>query len=604
MPFTFQLSYTPQMGMRKNRLYLALASCVIVCLFYLRLEAFFPNNQGFIGHDYSYFMPELLDGVYWHHVNGLSEVAWFTPSFGGGLPKFPNPQSLYYSVPQFLSFITNPLLGIKLTTLLFGILGFGGFFLLLSCIYNTSSHTALYGASLFLFNGFFLSRMIVGHLTYHSFMLLPFLALCVLRRRQNTQTDIANVVWGSCIIAYMIYSGNIHLIPVTLVCITLLILLDMLINNDRTIIAYFSIKFLSIITLAVLLSAARIYASYSYLSLFPRDFYALPGYKSLAGTIAICFRALFLKAPEVFAGKLISTPNNFGLHEYEYGVTLVPLVLLILALITLRKKVAGLIWTNKMIFSLMVLLLCTPIVLNYHLPIWNLILKHIPFLKSSSTLIRWISLYIPIVIVLSSLSIQHLRWNQRIKSGIAVLGILGTFLISDYNLDKDRYHQESYDARPILLNYDKLKSGHFAPQITDIGKEILKNGQTLKQNNLLIAGISQLRPYEPIFGYRLETFPNKSLRPGPVLMQDSVGHLNLKNPAAFVFPVENNTEPGAHFHVDQTSSALKLANYKPFPFHVPIQQKIANFITLTMLLLLAIYGVLSLITFFHNRSRL
>lgn len=591
------------MSKGKHRLFLLMLGCIIVSLFYLRIESFFPNNQGFIGHDYSYFLPELLDGIYWHHVNGLSKVAWFTPSFGGGLPKFPNPQSLYYSAPQFLSFIINPLQSIKLTALLFGLFGFIGFYFLLRSVYRTSRYTTLLGATLFLFNGFYLARMIVGHLTYHSFMLAPLLAFCVLKSSQSTRSDVAKVIGGSCLLAYMIYSGNIHLIPVILVFIAILIILNILIKGNRNDISYYSLKFLSIVTLAMLLSAARLYASFSYLSLFPRDFYALPGYKSLFGTMAICFQALFLKAPEVFAGQLISTPNNFGLHEYEYGVTIVPLFILITAMIVSWKKIIHRIGKHRWTFALLVLLLTIPIFLNYYLPIWNLVLKHIPFLKSSSTLIRWISMYIPIVIVLSSLSLKQLPWTDGIKNSIALLGILCTIVLSNYNLDNDRYHHENYDPEPLLLNYNNLKSEVFKPQITGIGTEVTLHGITLKQNNLLIAGLSQQRPYEPIFGYRLETFPGKLLEPGPILLEDSIGRLNMKNPASLVFPTENNLAPGAQFHVSQSSSALKLANYKPHPFEIPLQQKAANFITLITLSLLIIYALVSIIRSFTSDNR-
>jgi hypothetical protein len=40
--------------------------------------------------------------------------------------------------------------------------------------------------------------------------------------------------------------------------------------------------------------------------------------------------------------------------------------------------------------------------LNYYTPQWNTLLKHLPILKSSSLLIRWVSLYIPVVILLAA----------------------------------------------------------------------------------------------------------------------------------------------------------------------------------------------------------
>src|SRR5688572_23411146 len=144
-----------------------------------------------MGEDYSLFFPAMLDGVYWYHVNGLSEVPWFTPAFGGGLPKFPNPQSVYYSVEQFLCFVTDPLTSIRITLFIFALLGFVGFYLLLKRIFLLSSSTSLLGATAFLFNGFFIHRMIMGHITFHPFMLFPLLAYLLLRYVQkNGKTDV------------------------------------------------------------------------------------------------------------------------------------------------------------------------------------------------------------------------------------------------------------------------------------------------------------------------------------------------------------------------------------------------------------------------------
>lgn len=582
------------MNKGNDRLYLMLLSGVVLGLFYFRYASFFPNDQGNLGHDYSLFMPDLLDGVYWYETNGPVEVPWFTPSFGGGLPKFPNPQSSYYSIPQFLSFFVNPLRSVELTVLIFGILGFAGFYGLLRRVFFTTSHTALWGGTLFLFNGFYLSRMIVGHLTYHSFMLVPFLALLVLNRPHKVRDYLAEVAGGACLLAYMIYSGNIHLIPVVLLCLLIMMLIQAWSGGAPERLKHSGVKCLGILTVAALLSAARLHASISYLSLFPRDFYLLPGYKSLIGTFWIGFQSLFLEAPESFAGKIISTRNNFGLHEYDYGITIVPLIMLMVALVFIlknnRQRFIQLVRGNLFMTVSLVVLLSIPIALNYYHYYWNVILKHLPFIKSSSTLIRWFALYIPVFITLSCLSVRQMKWSPHMEKRIALLGVLGVIVISGLKLDKAHYHQESYDPQVILDNYEALKSHDFKPHIKGIGTELVKEGITIGSNDLLVVGLSQLKPYEPMFGYRLETFPRKTLRPGPVMQTDSLGFLNLKNPASYVFPKANNLIPGMHFHISQKEAAKQLVSYQPYTFLMPPAQHFANSITRgTLYLLLAYY---------------
>ena len=115
-----------------------LFSFFFIGTFSLILFQFFPNNYDYLAHDFTYFFPNILDGAFWFHKNGLFEVPWFTPSFGGGLPKFANPQGMYYSVPQFLSFVVNPMLALKITIVLFGTLGYIGFYKLLRSIFSSS----------------------------------------------------------------------------------------------------------------------------------------------------------------------------------------------------------------------------------------------------------------------------------------------------------------------------------------------------------------------------------------------------------------------------------------------------------------------------------
>src|SRR3989442_8323820 len=73
-------------------------------VFHLTFGSFFPNRNGGLGHDYSYVLPTLLAGHYWYAVNGPLAIPWFTPAICGGVPLLADPQSFYYSVPQWLAF--------------------------------------------------------------------------------------------------------------------------------------------------------------------------------------------------------------------------------------------------------------------------------------------------------------------------------------------------------------------------------------------------------------------------------------------------------------------------------------------------------------------
>jgi len=62
----------------------------------------------------------------------------------------------------------------------FAVIGYAGMYLLLRGPFEIDRIGALLGATIMLFNGFFAYRMIIGHVAFHSFMLTPLLAYCLL----------------------------------------------------------------------------------------------------------------------------------------------------------------------------------------------------------------------------------------------------------------------------------------------------------------------------------------------------------------------------------------------------------------------------------------
>jgi hypothetical protein len=105
---------------------------------------------------------------------------------------------------------------------------------------------------------------------------------------------------------------------------------------------------------------------------------------------------------------------------------------------------------------------------------------------------------------------------------------------------------------------------------------------------MIARGGSQLACNNPIFGYRLEHFPLESLHLGSVFAERN-GVLNIKNPACYTYPLQNNCAPGDHFSATQIVQAQAFVNYLPFPFNFSPGQKIANLVTLVTLAALAAF---------------
>jgi hypothetical protein len=97
------------------------------------------------------------------------------------------------------------------------------------------------------------------------------------------------------------------------------------------------------------------------------------------------------------------------------------------------------------------------------------------------------------------------------------------------------------------------------------------------------------------------------ITPCPVL-EDKEGILIITNPACYVWPDANNCEPGDHFTMVQKEAAKAFANYKPYPFQIPIAQRIANWVNclslIAALFFLILYAARATNTYGNKENRI
>ena len=569
-----------------DRLTVVALAGILITAHYLIFSRFFPGRYGTLGHDYEMFLPALLDGYYWFHANGLFAVPWFTPSFCGGVPKFPNPQALYFSVPQLLTFSVDPLTSVKLTLLVFAALGFGGAYLLVRRIVGAARPTAFLSATLFLFNGLYAHRMAIGHLTFHSFMLIPLLAYYVLRgahapgpRRRPSPLDIG---LGALLLAYIAATGLAHVLFQALTILLLTALMCALLHRSTFRPGHFVATLMLTGLVAGALCAAQLVAIGAYLRHFPRDMYPLPGIPRIWDLLRVVLASLFWQPADETAAEVMTNSRwMLERHEFEFGLTPVPLVILIVSGLLNLYRFRSLRWWQDLrrdqwlYLAMIVALLALPLALNYYTPQWNALLKGVPILESSSSLFRWFSIYIPAVVLLVAIAVERtpaLKRNAGWIAGISVPGIL----VLNIMTDRDFYHRQEYDPAPVLRAYGAVKANEWQPAITRLGAVVDARGRpVMSQNDLLARGESALLCYESIFGYRLEAFPRKTLHVGAV-MEERDGRLNIKNPVCYVFPRENGCTPGDHFGVGERAAADAFTHFRPYPFRAGVWQRAAN----------------------------
>ncbi|MDA0653302.1 MAG: hypothetical protein O3C49_08515 [Proteobacteria bacterium] len=562
---------------------------------------FLPKSDNTGGADYSYFLPQLLAGYYWFLHNGPFSVPWFTPAFCAGVPYYGNMQGMYFSLPQFLTFAVGPAKALQGTFLAFAALGMGGFYVLSRKAFGMGRWLALAGSVLFLFNGFFAGRFLVGHLTFHAFMLVPLLAVCVFAGMGSTARRGYLDIWillGALILAYMVQSGMIHALPPSLLGIAGIILVHGYLNGPR-IVPFVRLLVMGCIALAV--SAAKLVAGMAFLSQFPREMIPLSGFGAFWQSLIIALQSLFF-TPAFDRGAAWLQNNQWftdtkvylPYHEFEYGVSLIPAIIIataffgMLANILRRRDHAGNSLPRMSMILMFGLVIVIPVLLNWYEPGWNWILKRLPVLGNSSTLIRWICLYIPLVILISMLIVERAEELRRFHPAIMLVIVAGV-LFHNMSINREYYIKSGdYNFSRIETAHALARSGGTVPTVSRVVWRRIPEKQKMTRhdrNDALVRGDTDAQCYEPMFGQRLGEFPYTSLREGPTL-QSKDGLLNIKNPACMQYPDANNCRPGDHFASSDISAARDFMNYRPFPFQLPWWQTLANWISLGSFLIL------------------
>ncbi|MBI3182739.1 MAG: hypothetical protein HYZ28_11430 [Myxococcales bacterium] len=549
---------------------------------------FFPTERGMAGHDYGYFLPQLLDGFLWYRANGPWEVPWFSPSFCGGVPALANPQNLFYSVPQALSLGVAPIRAAWLTGVLFAWLGFLGSYLLLRRAFGAGRAPSALGGGLFMLNGFFLHRMLIGHLSFHAFMLSPLLGFFLLRPWEGKRLRFAlDAVAAGLLLAYWLYSGMVHL-ALPAVAGVLAVGLSRSMRGPG--LGPMLSKLFLAGAWAAVVSSAKLLPALAFVELFPRGDYPLPGVRSLLEQLLFLGRALFAGGVAGLAERVVvGAQFRVEPQELEYGVSAVPLLLLSAAAVLGLRRRLGLAAPSGAPrrrplrgahLAALVALLCLPLLLNHHSPGWNAFLKSVPFLGASANFLRWYCLYLLPLSVGAALSLERVPELKRFALPLCALG-LAAAAVQTVLYDRSYYREQPYETKRLTEAHSRFRQG-MVPGIDYVVARVGPDGVAMSvanRNEALIASGSQLNCYEPMFGYRLEKLPLRTLEPGQV-RELSSGAFNLKNPACYVYPKENGCSPGDHFTSAQRDELERFVQRKPFAFRVPVRQRVANWASL------------------------
>lgn len=585
----------------KRSIHIAGIFCLLLLAYHLIFRDYFPLPNGRMGHDYVLTLTGLLDGYIWFRNNGFIEPPWFTPSFCGGQAFFADPQAGFYYLPQFLTFVMDPLQAVYWAFLIFAALGFWGMYLFSRSCLNQGRTSALLASTVFMFNGFYASRMLIGHYGYQSFMLVPLIAYLLLKSEPTDKFATRNIhysVLAGLLIAYWFHSGLTTLmIPAALAVISLGCLLQ--IRRKTNIAPRFLARGIAAGIIAICLCASKLNANMSLLANFSRDYYLLPGISDIGGLLSFAFQSLFYSSSHVYqtASPLWRNIQWAALpHELAYNLSPISLTIIIVGLgshllISQRHPEPRnkLVLSQKLGYALITIICTFPLLLLYYSPWWNEILKSLPLVGSTTAPFRWLIIFIPLISVLAGMACEPLEKHRKTIVLLALVGI-PTFSMLE---DRSYYKAEDFNPGEAIDFYNTIKLGGVEPRIQQIGTPTPDNDQISK-------GISPAYCYNPLYGYRQEKLVIAPLVPGPVTNITPSGTLNLHNPACLVFPKENNCKPWDAFSTSQSAELTSFSSYKPYNFAKSSRQHAADLITTCTIVILLIVGALTLARKFQN----
>ena len=571
---------------------------------------FFPNNKGLLGHDYEYFLPNFIFGKIWFE-NNLISVPWFTPSFCCGIPFYPDPQTMFYSLQQLFYIFFEPILATKFLFIYFSLVAYIGMFLLLRKSFNFSYYLSLLGATIFFFNGYFIYRMIIGHLGYANYIFIPLYCFLLISSITNKKFSLRTVylLLSSVTLSSLIYSGTGSTMFLILTSITSILLIFSIMSQNF--ISLF-IGFSKSLFISLLLSLSKLSAAIFFLKNFKRNNYEPLIFENTYDYFYSTFKSLFL-FPDInhFKKSVIDNGGpSLNIHEIEFGVSIIPLFAIVIFVLNFNKI------KNKFYdynLLLLIFILIIPFILNTSIFSLDQIWNFIPILGSTWVQIRWNALLIIPLIIFSLLIFNS---NLFIKNNkYVILLLIVTVIFQNIIYDKKYYHNQYYNTKNMSEFSNNIDDDINSAFIKGLSVFINKDEKIIakQRNDNFKLGFSSYFCYQPIFGYTLQKFPkqnlifnkkikisdDKSLLTGDINLNNNTDTLNFLNPSCFLFPGENNCNPGDLFKKSQINNLNKFLKYKKIQFKKPLIQSISDYISL----LTFIFSLFFLIKNFYNYKK-
>jgi hypothetical protein len=568
-----------------------------------------------VGHDYGLTIPGMLDIFLHYHVNGMS-IQWYTPTFGGGVPAFPDPNNGQFSLLALLPLLVNPWQSVIVSSIFYIAVGGIACYYLFNRVLKLNWTSSILGMIFFLANGFLMQRIAVGHLGYQTFPVIAILVITLV------DTSIPKAISGlifSLVVAMLIYFAGYFLIVVF--GLTILIILPMVYIYRPSLFSWKRI--LCVLSIggfvSLVISASKLAAVYGFMRFFPRqmaDSYPTTGI--LKGLLGVGFQLLgtmnlapLLRLvgldPALLQNFMISiTGAQYGYWEFDMSMSPIVFGIIISAVYSFfrtRKDYKKTFLAEKKWIAWILLILFTWLAIEFTLAkgLVYPLLQKLPILSSLHVNPRFASAFLfPLAL---TATIIYDRWASKWSSRKSILifismNLLTLFPLSMYFMINPDLQNRSYDITASQEIYNLIRSGN----------NLIVTGIVSGAGNTdaLILHQSNLQPYWPIFGYHLENF-HPEIVPGSI-WDVSNGYYNMTNPAGYVFPELNGTRLFERIPVDEKDQLEAFASHKQQPgWKIPIYQQVVDWVSgltvLVVVIAVAVVGSKSLVAHFNHHKK-
>ncbi|HTX92830.1 MAG TPA: hypothetical protein VMC09_16590 [Anaerolineales bacterium] len=586
---------------------LIVVNILVIGSFFFR---YVSSSAPIVGHDYRYFIPHLIDNYLFQRINGLS-VHWYTPSFAGGEPVYPNPQDIEYSLPQLLVWFFDPWRAVRLSMVIYIAAGFLALYFFLNRRLELNPFASILGAAFCIANGFFIQHMVVGHVTFQTFPLLGIILVALFSRRLPSW--LGGLIL-SLLTALLIYAGSFEIIVSFSFSILLTLPIVYLIKPSLFDARHLVATILWGVVLSLLLCGSKLYAISSLLAFSPRtasDRYTTDWLTGLVGMVyqllgsmtIIPFHVLFeggtiQGVATEFAGQLGRISGSpYGMWELDISLSPALLLLLVggMASALFRRKKTKQPFDKKRLIAEICLVLLVWLVVEFTLAkgLVYPTLHDLPILKSLRVNVRFTAVFIyPLAITGAAIFHNWTKnWKHRLDvfAAFLLLDCLALFSMWIYYKIPIDLQQRIFDIREVLPVYPAIrKQGNTFPVETVIPDanpwEVFEDDATNLKD-----------PYEPLF----KSFDSQyleTLHAGPV-SDITNGSYNLINPTGYVYPAANGTSPFARISASDQANFTKFINRRQTNWKLPLAQRVLDWISLILLI-----AELGLLLFFSARQ--